>query len=211
MSFWDAVLPTIGGAAGGFIAGGPIGAIAGGALGYAGYESNERNNRRNRQSAQEQMDFQKHMSDTAHQREAADLRAAGLNPNLSGTGGNGSSSPGGAMAMSAPPQISFPEVLQVKALHQTDERIRLEKAMNAANIAKTMSETDINKMERILKQKGLLRAEAEGELTKELKGLMDWANKRGKKKNDGLRKQYNDFFQPDAPQYRHQMPNFNPY
>lgn len=71
----------------------PIASVVGGWLGYQG--SKDRNIAQ-QQAASAQMTFQKQMSDTAHQREMADLRAAGLNPILTGKYG-GSSTPPGAM------------------------------------------------------------------------------------------------------------------
>ncbi len=58
----------------------------------------EANSAFNAGEAQKNRDWQERLSSTAHQREVADLIAAGLNPVLSVTGGAGAATPSGATA-----------------------------------------------------------------------------------------------------------------
>lgn len=157
------------------------GAVGGGLMtGLLQNNAQRETNAANAGMAREQMDFQERMSGTAHQREVQDLIAAGLNPKLS-AGGNGSSTPSGAMGTASAPQlphIDFPGIImQSKALDQADQRLALDKANSAAGIAKTMSETELTKMKKILSQKGMIRADLEGNASEVIKKGMQWLKK----------------------------------
>lgn len=82
----------------GFATGGPVGAIAGAASAYGAYDQN----RRAAGAANDLRAYQQRFAENAHRIEMADLKAAGLNPILTATGGSGAHIPGGAMAQTTP-------------------------------------------------------------------------------------------------------------
>ena len=93
-------------------------------------------NEMNLRIAREQMAFQERMRATQHQTEVADLRAAGLNPVLSATRGQGAGNLGGAAATYVNPDAHLPSSAQSAALIASELRLKKAQAKGAEESAK---------------------------------------------------------------------------
>lgn len=84
----------------------------------------------NAAEAAKNRDFQAQMSSTAHQRQVADMRAAGLNPIMSGMGGSGASAPSGSQA-SIPDMSNIGSQMGSSALNAANRKIAKQNAVSA--------------------------------------------------------------------------------
>ena len=123
---------------------GALGSVASSALGVWGQQQV---NIMSKKETQRNRDWQERMSNTAHQREVADLRAAGLNPILTATGGSGASTGTGAMASFSNPYADVDDAFNSARNYAGIERqkLKIEQELKDATTEKERTASALNR------------------------------------------------------------------